>query len=122
MGVGNNASGPFAALLVAAYASGAYTSRRDGRIAAGIIAVLVVAMSVETGEDVAGDAVFIGGILFAVWGAATVVRSRQELAAALAARTVELDTSGRRRPSWRSPRSGRGSRASSTTWWLTTSR
>ncbi len=89
--IGNNASGPFAGLLVAAYASGAYTSRREGRIAAGIMAVLVLSMAVETGEDVAGDAVFIGGILFAVWGAATVVRSRQELAAALAARTVELE-------------------------------
>ena len=38
-----------------------------------------------------GDIVFIGGILFAVWGAATVVRSRQELAGALAERTVELE-------------------------------
>ena len=48
-------------------------------------------MAVAIGEDVIGDTVFIGGILFAVWGAATVVRSRQELAGALAARTVELE-------------------------------
>jgi signal transduction histidine kinase len=89
--VGNNASAPFAGLLVAAYASGAYTSRRDGRIAAGIIGAMVVLMALSIGEDVVGDAVFIGGILFAVWGAATVVRSRQELAAALAARTIELE-------------------------------
>jgi signal transduction histidine kinase len=90
-GIGNNASAPFAGLLVAAYGSGAYTSRRDGRIAAAIIGVLVLVMAVTIGEDVVGDAVFIGGILFAVWGAATVVRSRQELAGALAARTVELE-------------------------------
>jgi signal transduction histidine kinase len=89
--VGNNASAPFAGLLVAAYASGAYTSRRDGRIAAAIIGASVVLMALSIGEDVVGDALFIGGILFAVWGAATVVRSRQELAAALAARTVELE-------------------------------
>jgi signal transduction histidine kinase len=90
-GIANNASAPFAGLLVAAYASGAYTSRRDGRIAAGIIGATVVLIALSIGEDVVGDVVFIGGILFAVWGAATVVRSRQELAAALAARTVELE-------------------------------
>ncbi len=89
--IGNNASAPFAGLLVAVYASGAYTTRREGRIAAGIIGVAVVVMAVSIGEDVAGDALFIGGILFAVWGAATVVRSRQELATALASRTVELE-------------------------------
>ena len=48
-------------------------------------------MAVSAGEDVVGDLLFIGGILFAVWGAATIVRSRQELAGALAARTVELE-------------------------------
>jgi signal transduction histidine kinase len=90
-GIGNNASAPFAGLLVAAYASGAYTNRRDGLIAAGIIGVAVIAMALSIGEDPVGDAVFIGGILFAVWGAATVVRSRRELAADLAARTVELE-------------------------------
>jgi signal transduction histidine kinase len=89
--IGNNASAPFAGVLVAAYASGAYTSRRDGRIAAAIIGAMVVLMALSIGEDVVGDAVFIGGILFAVWGTATMVRSRQELAAALAARTVELE-------------------------------
>src|SRR5918992_467242 len=36
--IGNNASAPFAGTLVAAYASGAYTSRRDGRIAAALAA------------------------------------------------------------------------------------
>ena len=76
---------------MAVYASGAYTSRRDGRLAAGVIAVMVVVTAVAIGEDVIGDIVFIGGILFAVWGAATVVRSRQELAGALAERTVELE-------------------------------
>jgi signal transduction histidine kinase len=90
-GIGNNASAPFAGLLVAAYASGAYTTPRDGRIAAAIIAASVVAMALSIGEDPVGDAVFIGGILFAVWGAATVVRSRRELAADLATRTVELE-------------------------------
>jgi signal transduction histidine kinase len=89
--IGNSASAPFAGLLVAAYASGAYTNRRDGRIAAAIIAVTVVLMSISIGEDAFGDALFIGGILFAVWGAATIVRSRNELASALAARTVELE-------------------------------
>jgi signal transduction histidine kinase len=89
--IANNASSPFAGLLVATYASGAYTSRRDGRIAAALIGVAVVAMAVTNGEDVVGDVVFIGGIMYAVWGAATIVRSRQELAGALAARTVELE-------------------------------
>ncbi len=84
-------STPFVCLLLATYASGAYTDRRDGRIAAVVIAVAVVAMAVSTGTDPVGDALFIGGILFAVWGAATVVRSRHELATALAARTVELE-------------------------------
>jgi signal transduction histidine kinase len=87
----NELSVPFAGLLVAVYASGAYTDRRDGRIAAAVLAVAVVAMSFSIGEDPVGDALFIGGILFAVWGAATVVRSRHELAEALAARTVELE-------------------------------
>jgi signal transduction histidine kinase len=90
-GIANNAAAPFAGLLIATYASGAYTSRRDGRIAAGVIGVALVFMAVSIGEDVIGDAVFIGGILYAVWGAATMVRSRQELAGALAARTVELE-------------------------------
>ena len=90
-GIGNNASAPFAGVLVATYASGAYTSAREGRFAAAIIAVAVVVMAVAIGEDVVGDVVFIGGIMFAVWAAATVVRSRQELAGALAARTVELE-------------------------------
>ena len=72
------------------FASRAYTDRRDGRIAAAVIAITVVVMAVSTGTDPVGDALFIGGILFAVWGAATVVRSRHELATALAARTVEL--------------------------------
>ncbi len=82
---------PFVGVLLATYASGAYTDRRDGRIAAAIIAVAVLAMAFSIGEDPVGDALFIGGILFAVWGAATVVRSRHELAEALAARTVELE-------------------------------
>jgi len=90
-GIANEASVPFVGCLMAAYASGAYTNRRDGRIAAGVIGVLVVSMSLAIGENVAGDALFIGGILYAVWGAATVVRSRQELATQLAARTVELE-------------------------------
>ena len=90
-GIANNASAPFAGVLFAVYASAAYTSRRDGRIAAGIIAVMVVTTAVAIGEDVIGDVVFIGGMLFAVWGAATIVRSRQELATALAERTVELE-------------------------------
>jgi signal transduction histidine kinase len=89
--IADNMSSPFAGLLVATYASGAYTSRRDGRIAAAIIAVALVLMAVSIGEDVVGDMFFIGGILYAVWGAATIVRSRQEIAAALAARTVELE-------------------------------
>ncbi len=90
-GIANNATAPFAGVLVAVYASGAYTSRRDGRIAAGIIAVMVVTTAVAIGEDVIGDVFFIGGILFTVWGLATVVRSRRELTQALAARTVELE-------------------------------
>jgi signal transduction histidine kinase len=89
--IANNASSPFAGLLVAAYASGAYTSRRDGWIGGGLIGAMTLAMAISNGEDVIGDALFIGGILFAVWGAAMVVRSRQELARALAARTVELE-------------------------------
>jgi signal transduction histidine kinase len=89
--IADNMSSPFAGLLIATYASGAYTSRRDGRVAAAIIAVALVLMAVSIGEDVVGDMFFIGGILYAVWGAATIVRSRQEIAAALAARTVELE-------------------------------
>jgi signal transduction histidine kinase len=89
--IANNASSPFAGMLVATYASGAYTSRRDGKIAAVIIAVVLLAMAITNGEDIVGDAIFIGGILYAVWGAATIVRSRQELARTLAARTVELE-------------------------------
>jgi signal transduction histidine kinase len=89
--VANNAFSPFAAVLLAVYASGAYTTRRDGRLAAAIIGATAALMAVAIGEDVLGDAAFIGGILLAVWGAATVVRSRQELAGALAARTVELE-------------------------------
>ena len=89
--VADEASVPFVGVLLACYASGAYTSARDGRIAGGILAAMVVLMAVAIGEDVLGDALFIGGILFAVWGTAVVVRSRQELAGALAARTVELE-------------------------------
>ncbi|HEV2815232.1 MAG TPA: sensor histidine kinase [Solirubrobacteraceae bacterium] len=90
-GIANDVSSSFAGILVAAYAAGAYTTRRDGRIAAGIMGAVVLLMAAAIGEDFVGDAIFIGGILFAVWGAATVVRSRQELATALAARTVELE-------------------------------
>ncbi len=90
-GLADELSIPFAGLLVATYAAGAYTDRRDGRIAAAIIALAVVSMALSIGEDPVGDALFIGAILFAVWGAATVVRSRHELAEALAARTVELE-------------------------------
>ena len=89
--IADNASSPFAGLLIATYAGGAYTSRRDRWIAAAIIGVAVLAMAISNGEDVVGDILFIGGILYAVWGAATIVRSRQELAGALAARTVELE-------------------------------
>jgi signal transduction histidine kinase len=89
--IANNASSPFAGLLVATYASGAYTSRRDGWIAAGLIGAAVLAMAVTNGEDVLGDVVFVGGIMYAVWGAATIVRSRQEIAGALAVRTLELE-------------------------------
>ena len=89
--IADELSAPFFGVLLAVYASGAYTSRRDGRIAAGIIAVIVLLMAVSIGEDIVGDTVFIGGIIFAVWGAATLVRSRQELATALAGRTVELE-------------------------------
>jgi signal transduction histidine kinase len=89
--IADNASSPFAGLLIATYASGAYTNRRDRWIAAAIIGVAVLAMAIANGEDVVGDILFIGGILYAVWGAATIVRSRQELAGALAARTVELE-------------------------------
>ena len=90
-GIANEASSAFVGCLFAAYASGAYTDRRDGRIAAAVIGVMVIGMALSIGENVAGDALFIGGILYTVWGAATVVRSRQELATALAARTVELE-------------------------------
>jgi signal transduction histidine kinase len=89
--VANNAFSPFAGALLAVYASGAYTTRRDGRLAAALIGATAVVMAITIGEDVVGDSAYIGGILLAVWGAATVVRSRQELAGALAARTVELE-------------------------------
>ena len=84
-------SAPFVGVLLAVYASGAYTNRRDGRIAGAIIATMVALMAVSIGEDIVGDVIFIGGIMFAVWGTALVVRSRQDLATALAARTVELE-------------------------------
>ena len=90
-GIMDKAGSPFAAVLLAVYASGAYTSRRDSRIAAGILGVFVAVILVFQGEDLVGDIFFIGGIVFSVWGAANIVRSRQELATALAARTVELE-------------------------------
>ena len=102
---------PFAGLLLATYASGAYTDRRDGRIAAAVIALAVVAMALSIGEDPVGDALFIGGILFAVWGAATVVRSRHELATALAARTVELEHEREEKARARRRRGARADRA-----------
>jgi signal transduction histidine kinase len=89
--IANELSAPFAGALAAAYAGGAYTNARDGRIALAVIAAMAVLMAVTIGEDVLGDAVFIGGILFVVWAAATLVRSRQDLATSLAARTVELE-------------------------------
>jgi signal transduction histidine kinase len=89
--IADNAASPFGGLLVAAYATGAYTSRRDGWIGGGLIGAMAIGMAVSNGEDAVGDALFIGGILYAVWGAAMIVRSRQELARALAARTVELE-------------------------------
>jgi signal transduction histidine kinase len=78
-------------LIVASYASGAYTNRRDGRVAALLIFVMLAAIAAAADEDRLGDGIFVGGLLLAVWGAGTVVRGRQELAAALQARTLELE-------------------------------
>jgi signal transduction histidine kinase len=84
------AGSPFAALLLATYGAGAYTDRRGAWISAGLLAAFLVGLVVSSAEPI-GDFFFIGGIMFGVFLAATVVRSRQELASALAARTVELE-------------------------------
>jgi signal transduction histidine kinase len=89
-GIADAAGSPFAGLLLALYGAGAYTGRRDGRIAGGVLAVYLVAMLIGSDAPV-GDFFFIGGIMLGVFGAARAVRSRQQLAAALAARTVELE-------------------------------
>ena len=85
------AGSPFAGVLLAVYAGGAYArSRRELYAGAAVMAAFLLAMVLASPTPV-GDFFFIGGIMFGVWGAACVVRNRQELATALAARTVELE-------------------------------
>jgi signal transduction histidine kinase len=85
------AGSPFAGVLLAVYSGGAY-ARGRGELRAGAAAMLafLAAMMVQSDTPI-GDFFFIGGIMFSVWGAGTVVRSRQQLASALALRTVELE-------------------------------
>jgi signal transduction histidine kinase len=89
-GIADAAGSPFAGLLLALYSAGAYADRRGARLAGGVLAVYLLVMLV-TSETPIGDFFFIGGIMFGVFGAANVVRSRQQLASDLAARTVELE-------------------------------
>jgi signal transduction histidine kinase len=89
-GVADAAGSPFACMLVATYAAGAHSRRRRARLAIGFIALWLSTFAIDAREPV-NDVIFIGGILYAVLGAALVVRSRQELAGALAVRTVELE-------------------------------
>jgi signal transduction histidine kinase len=89
-GIADAAGSPFAGLLLALYSAGAYADRRGARIAGAVLAAYLGLMLV-TSETPIGDFFFIGGIMFGVFGAANVVRSRQQLAADLAARTVELE-------------------------------
>jgi signal transduction histidine kinase len=84
------AGSPFVALLLGVYGAGAYGDRRRVPVAIALLLTFLVG-SLATSSEPVGDFFFIGGIMFAVFGAATVVRSRQELADALAARTVELE-------------------------------
>ena len=87
----DEAGSPFAALLLGLYAAGAYSRRSQAKVAAAIMVAYLVVFLVTTEDSAVGDFFFIGGIMFGVFGAATVVRSRQEMATALAARTVELE-------------------------------
>ena len=89
-GVADATGSPFAALLLALYSAGAYGDRR-GRWITGALLVAFLAAMMVTSPTPIGDFFFIGGIMGGVWGAAIVVNSRQELARALAARTVELE-------------------------------
>ena len=90
-GIMDEAGSPFAALLLALYAAGAYSRRRASLVASALLVAYLLVFVVTSDDAAVGDFFFIGGILFGVFGAATVVRSRQELATALAARTVELE-------------------------------
>jgi signal transduction histidine kinase len=56
-----------------------------------LILVMLAAIAAAADEDRLGDGIFVGGLLLGVWGAGTIVRGRQELAAALQARTLELE-------------------------------
>jgi len=90
-GVADAAGSPFACVLVATYAAGAHSGRRRARVAIAVIALWLSSFVVADSSQPVGDVIFIGGIMYAVLGAALVVRSRQELAGALAVRTVELE-------------------------------
>ena len=90
-GVADVAGSPFACVLVATYAAGAHSRRRRARLAVGVIALWLSSFVIYDSDQPVSDLVFIGSILYAVLGAALVVRSRQELAGALAVRTVELE-------------------------------
>ncbi len=90
-GVADAAGSPFACALVATYAAGAHSRRGRAPLAIGVIAVWLLTFVLADANEPVSDVIFIGGIVYAVLGAALVVRSRQELAGALAVRTVELE-------------------------------
>jgi signal transduction histidine kinase len=90
-GVADLAGSPMACLMLAVYASGAYVPRGSARWSALVLAVWLASFVALDGDELIGDVIFLGGIVYAVLGAATVVRSRQELATALAVRTAELE-------------------------------
>ena len=90
-GVADVAGSPFACNLVAVYAAGVHSRPGRARYAVAVLVAWLLTFVVVDPQEPLSDVVFIGGILFAVFGAALVARSRQELAGALAVRTVELE-------------------------------
>jgi signal transduction histidine kinase len=77
-------------LLVASYSVAAYCGLRDAAIG-GFILVGWGALAVAVDDVPVGDYLFVGLILGGVWAAGRTVRSRRQLAAALADKNVLLE-------------------------------
>ena len=90
-GIADDTSFGFIAIILAIYGAGAYVGDRRGIWTSGALMAVFLVIGTVTSQTPIGDFFFIGGIMFGVWGAAIVVNSRQQLATALAARTVELE-------------------------------